>query len=104
MTLAERLDLAIRAAGVAITGVSIGREEDRATWRVVPASLQAAAQPTIDAFVFPTPAQLLDEDAQREINEKKLQAVAMALWECIPVPTMTKAQLKARAIAIYKTL
>jgi len=34
--------------------------------------------------------------------EKLLQAAAVALWECIPVPTMTKAELKDRVLAIYK--
>lgn len=99
-----RLDQAIRAAGVAIDGVFIGIEADRSTWRVSPDYLQTAAQPIIDAYVKPTAAQLADEDAQRDVNEKKLQAVALALWEAIPAPTMTKVQLKARAIAIYKTL
>lgn len=102
--LAGYLDGAIRAAGVGIDGVSIGDDSNRATWRVTPETLQAAAQPIIDAFVMPTPAQMADEDAQRETQDKKLQAVALALWEAIPNPTMTKAQLKARAIALYKAL
>ena len=48
--------------------------------------------------------QLADEDAERETGNKRIMAVALALWECIPAPTMTKAQLKARAKAIYKGL
>ena len=48
--------------------------------------------------------QLADEDAERETGNKRVMAVALALWECIPAPTMTKAQLKARAKAIYKGL
>lgn len=103
-TTAERLSQALMTAGVSVVGVSIGLEGDRTTWRVQPSNLQASAQPVIDAFVLPSAGQLLDEDAQRETQEKKLQAVAVALWECIPSPTMTKAQLKARAVAIYKTL
>lgn len=98
------IDEAIRAAGVPIDSISIGDYTNRATWTVRPVSLQAQAQPIIDAYADPTPAQLLDEDAQRDVNERKLQAVALALWEAIPNPTMTKAQLKARAIALYKTL
>ena len=35
---------------------------------------------------------------------KRVMAVALALWECIPAPTMTKAQLRSRAKAIYKGL
>ena len=99
-----RLDQAIRAAGVAIDGVSIGSEADRSTWRVSPDSLQTAAQPIIDAYVEPTAAQLADEDAERETGEKKLLAVALALWECIPAPLMTKVQLRSRAKAIYRNL
>lgn len=104
MTLAARLDQTIKAAGVPILGVSISDDANRATWLVYPADLQAAAQPIIAAFVLPTPAQLADEDAQRDTNRKELQAVAVALWECITAPTLTKAQLKNRIVAIYKAL
>ena len=55
-----RLDQAIRAAGIAIDGVFVGSETDRSTWRVSPDSLQATAQPIIDAYVEPTRAQLAD--------------------------------------------
>ena len=48
--LAAALDSTIREAGVAIVGVSIGTEDDKATWTVQPSNLQSAAQPTIDAF------------------------------------------------------
>ena len=48
--------------------------------------------------------QLADEDAERETGNKRVMAVALALWECIPAPTMTKAQLLSRAKAIYKGL
>src|SRR3990167_11528390 len=47
---AERLDAAIRSAGIQIRGVSIGTEMDKSTWRVHPPSRQAEAQPIIDAF------------------------------------------------------
>ena len=47
---------------------------------------------------------LVDEDAERETGNKRVMAVALALWECIPAPTMTKAQLRSRAKAIYKGL
>jgi len=104
MTLANRLKQQLTAASVHVTDVSIGQRADKSTWLVEPSSLQTAAQPIIDAYVEPTPAQLADEDAERETTEKKLLAVALALWECIPAPTLTKAQLRARAKAIYKTL
>ena len=104
MTLAARLDAAIKQAGVPITSVSLGVDGDRATWRVQPSNLQPQAQPVIDALVLPTAQQLADETAADEVNRKELIAVATALWECIPNPTMTKAQMKARAVAVYKTL
>jgi hypothetical protein len=103
-SVASKLDQAIRAAGVPITGVAIGDNTNRATWLVRPFALQAQAQPIIDGFVLPTAAQIADEDAQRDVNDKKLQAVALALWECIPSPLLTKVQMKNRAMAIYKTL
>jgi len=49
-SVAACVERAIRAAGVPITGLSLGRLGDKATWRVEPAALQAAAQPHIDAF------------------------------------------------------
>jgi hypothetical protein len=102
-SIASRLKAALQAV-VPIVDVSLGSEADKTTWRVYPEALQAQAQPIIDAFTLPTAAQVLDEDAQRDVNDKKLMAVALALWEAIPNPSLTKAQMKQRAIAIYKTL
>jgi hypothetical protein len=104
MTTCERLDRQLRTAGIPIIGVSIGDPLDRATWRVKPSTLQTQAQPVIDALVLPTDQQLADETATNEVNRKDLIAVATALWECIPNPMMTKAQMKARAVEVYKTL
>lgn len=50
MNLAYALRRTIIAAGVAIQEVEIGDPANKATWRVQPANLQAAAQATIDAF------------------------------------------------------
>lgn len=101
---AARLDKALRAAGVAIDSVSIGRDDDRATWRVLPATLQAAAQPIIDAFVLPTPAQVLDEDAIRDVDMKALKAVVIEIYPYLGAGKPTLAQLRANIIARYKTL
>lgn len=98
------LDQAIKAAGIAIDGVSVGDPNNRATWKVSPADKQAQAQPIIDAFVIPSAAVIADDDAEAQTQDKRLKAVALGLWECIPAPTMTKAQLAARIKAIYKTL
>lgn len=45
-----RLDEALRANGLAITGVSIADANNKATWSVQPSTLQAAAQAVITAF------------------------------------------------------
>ena len=102
--IAERVEAAIRAVVPTITGVSFGSVSDKSTWKVQPASLQAQAQPVIDAYVEPTPNTLLDRHATRMVDDRALRAVAQALWECIPSPTKTKAQMKARAIELYKSL
>lgn len=49
-TLAARLMAALVAAGVPVTEVEIDDSTNPATWQVQPSALQAAAQPTIDAF------------------------------------------------------
>lgn len=103
-TLAARLDAAIRAAGVPIDGVSIGNEQNRATWRVVPASLQAQAQPIIDAFVVPTPDQVKDEAAIRDVDAKALKAVVMEIYPYLGAGKPTLAQLRANILARYKAL
>jgi hypothetical protein len=43
----------ITTAGINIVSLSIGNVDDRATWTVLPANLQASAQPTIDSFDIP---------------------------------------------------
>lgn len=77
MNTAPRLDAALKAAGVPILGVSIGDEANRATWRVSPASLQAQAQPTIDAF-DPNAQSVIDADvaAQAALTAQQKDLVA----------------------------
>ena len=53
LNIAQTLDQQLKAAGIAIVGVSIGDAEDKSTWTVQPSTLQSAAQPTIDAFDIP---------------------------------------------------
>lgn len=61
------------------------------------AAERSTAQGLIDAAA--------DRDqAAEDVDIKVLKALASALWECIPAPLMTKAQLRNRAIAILKTL
>lgn len=108
-TVVELLSREILAAGVPITGVSIGTMTDKTTWRIdflpnASPEQRATGATVMAAFVLPTAQQLADEDANEQTQTKALKAVALALWECIPAPTMTKAQLAARVKAIYKTL
>ena len=106
---AAELDQQLKAANIPITGVSLPDANNPATWVIqyAPEATQAqrdAGQVILAAYVTPTPNTLLDKFAEQRILEKALFVTAQALWECIPAPTMTKAQLKARAKAIYKTL
>jgi hypothetical protein len=50
LPVAATLDAKVRAAGIAIVGVSIPNIADKSTWYVQPSTLQSAAQPVIDAF------------------------------------------------------
>lgn len=50
MTIEARLDRAFKDAGLSVESVSFVDLADKATWRVQPPELQAAAQPIIDAF------------------------------------------------------
>jgi hypothetical protein len=108
MILIVRLHEAIVAAGVPIVGVSVGDEGVRATWKVQPAVLQAQAQPIIDAFVMPNAAQLLDEDAQREVDgAKAINATVRWTLRRLLGRAPTGAELQtARSewITIYKAL
>ena len=110
LSLAGAVDQALRAAGVPLVGVSIGDPADRATWTVQLAptateSDRTTAAATIAAFdVVGLPARQFDAQAISDVDLKALRAVSQALWEAIPAPTLTKVQLRARAIAIWKTL
>ena len=53
MNIAGTLDRQVKAAGIAIVGVSIPVSADKSTWTVQPPTLQASAQPVIDAFDIP---------------------------------------------------
>jgi len=57
-----RLEAAIKAVPVAITGLAIGTEGVSATVTVRPSSLQAAAQATINAFDWSDSAQVVWEN------------------------------------------
>lgn len=107
-TLAARLDAHIKAQGVAITSVMIGRVDDRATWLVRPEHLQAAAQPHIDGFALPTEQQIADEEALSQVEGQRV-IKATVLWTLRRLlgraPTPAEIQTaRAEWIAIYKML
>lgn len=102
------LDAMLKAAGIPIDGCA-ANSQNKAEWRVDFAASATLAQrqqaaDLIAAYVPLSAGQKTDAAAQAAVNDKKLQAVVLALWECIPSPLMTKAQMKARAVAIFKTL
>ena len=109
---AARLSRALVAAGVQIVGVSIGDLANKATWKVQPANLQGAAQPTIDAFDPNDPAHEqadLDSQVKAALDNERLSAAIV--WTILKqmYPADTDAQTKTkfgvartRIIASYK--
>ena len=97
--IAQRLDRALRAAGLTVVSVSIGRRDDRATWRVQPSSLQAQAQPIIDAFDPDDPAHAaaeLDAEVTSDLDSKRLTSAVV--WTMLKqmFPADTDAQTKTK--------
>ena len=106
---AQRLDTALKSAGVPIVGVSIGNEADRTTWKASPLTLQPQAQPTIDVF-DPAAAPVVDTELDGEIrdsldNERLISAVVWAIIDqFLPPATITKYNTAGtKIIAAYKT-
>ena len=107
--IAARLYKAIVAAGVPAVGVSIGDAGNKATWVVDPPTLQAAAQPTIDAFNAADPAhQTAELDAQVKAaldNERLFSAIVWTIIDTYSPPaTITKYNAaRTKIIAAYKS-
>lgn len=108
MGLAAQLDVAIRGAGVAISGVSIGDPGNKATWKVTPTNLQSAAQATIDAFNAADPAHEQAE-LDREIaavfdNTRVIGAIVWAIIDTYSAPAnLTKFNAaKTKIVTAYK--
>lgn len=84
----SRLDLAIRGAGVAIDGVWW----NGTAWKVWPVGLQAAAQPTIDAFNQNDLAAELNKIVTGSLDNERLYSAIV--WTIIdtysPPATMAK--------------
>lgn len=103
-TLAERLDGALKAAGVPITGVAIVDPANKATWKARPDAVQAQAQSVIDAFNPNDPAVIASEvakAAQLTSREKDVlttcalivRARGIAAWNAMTPPQKVTAAL-----------
>ena len=108
VNIAARLDRVLRAAGLAIAGVSIGDAANRSTWKVVPVTLQVAAQPHIDAFDpnDPTHEQAeLDAAVRASVDgERLISAVVWTIIDTFAAPaTPAKYQAaRTKIITAYK--
>ena len=108
-SMALRVHTALEAAGVVVTGVSVGDESDKATWKVQPPSLQSAAQPTIDAFDPNDPAHEqaeLDADVKAALDTERLaSAMVWAIIDTYSAPaTPTKYRAaRQKIIEAYRT-
>lgn len=84
--IAGDIDKALRAAGVPIVGVSVGRATDKATWRVdfaadATSAQRAAAQAVLDAFdpASVKPERRVDfENAMRRLTNPEWSALKAA--------------------------
>jgi hypothetical protein len=106
------VDRALRDAGIPIEGVRIGNPADRSTWLVFYAPSATAAHRTqgdallltVDTQDAVVAANVKTDLVISQADTELIKAVTQGLWECIPAPTMTKVQLRARIIAIWKAL
>lgn len=95
-------------AGVPITDVTLGDVTDKATWMVSPASLQGAAQPTIDALDPHDPShEQAEQDAEVKVAldvERLISAVVWAVIDTYSAPATRTKYLAARTkiIDAYK--
>jgi len=93
-----RLLRALTSAGLAVENVVIHDVTNKATWCVVPASLQAQAQTIIDAFDPTAPSVIDDElecEAKRHLDEERL--ASSLVWVILDTysPPATKAKYLA---------
>jgi hypothetical protein len=99
MTLAALVEQALRRAGLAITGVAIGDPANRTTWRVRPVSLQAAAQPVIDAFDPSDPVERRAAvDAEVDSDDRVTDLIAALIAQWADVTTLVAAGKQAQAV------
>lgn len=77
----EHVEAYLKSKGIAVVGVSLGDYANKATWKVNPPTMQAAAQPHIDAFNANDPA-LLAADADAT-TDRLIDALADDLLTAI---------------------
>jgi len=102
------LDKALRTALIPIDGVSVGDPRDRATWRVAYAKDATDDQrlagnllvATIDPADAVTVAAIRADQVRQVLGQGGLDAVTQALWEAIPAPLLTLAQVRDRLQAL----
>ena len=107
MTLAAKVTRALERQNLPIVGVSIGRADDRSTWRVDYASSATDAQKTAGAALVATydeatDAEATDEEANSGIDGNKLLK-AIVVWAAQRFG-ITPAQARTQIIAVYKQL
>ena len=99
MTAITALDRALKAAGLAIAGVS---PNGAGGYIVYPTSLQAAAQPTIDAFDPADPAHeqaALDATVRADVDRRFMAAYTWVLLKRqFPADTDTQTKTKLAAM------
>ena len=107
MTLAAAVLSAIQAT-VPIMNISLGDINNRTTWLVTPNTLQAQAQPIIDAFNPSDPA-LVTADLNAAVtdaldNQRLISAVVWTIIDQLAAPaTITKYNAaRTKIIAAYK--
>ena len=96
--IAAQVSRALAANKVIVVSVSIGDETNKATWTVQPTTLQAAAQPTIDAFDVNDPIHDQREQniiATSEYDRRYASAFTWVLLRRV-FPTDTVAQTKVK--------
>lgn len=106
MTLAAGLTRALERSGIPITGVSIGRESDRASWRVdftgaATAKHKTDAGALCECYELATDTALAAEQAERVLAQKALVSLARVTWEHLPLTKPTWADFLARWKALY---
>lgn len=104
------IDRLFRDAGIPVDGVSVGHPTDRSTWRIEYADAATALQRaqgdalllTLDPQDPTTVATIKTEAALLLVSQDVLIAVVQAVYEAIPLPSLTPAQVRQRAQTILR--